>query len=163
MSDDLTFDRSFDLAPGRAEEVVPGVRRVVADNPGPFTFKGTLTYILGRGKVAIIDPGPDAYKLLMACTPTAEMEPFVEELILASSNRLAPRRVDVDRVLVEQLSAREVTVLRYLCSRLTNDEIASALFVSSNTMKTHVKAVYRKLGVASRADAVSVGRSLRLI
>jgi glyoxylase-like metal-dependent hydrolase (beta-lactamase superfamily II) len=59
MSDDLTFDRSFDLAPGRAEEVVPGVRRVVADNPGPFTFKGTLTYILGRGKVAIIDPGPE--------------------------------------------------------------------------------------------------------
>ena len=59
MSDDLTFDRSFDLAPGRAEEVVPGVRRIVADNPGPFTFKGTLTYILGRGKVAIIDPGPE--------------------------------------------------------------------------------------------------------
>ena len=59
MSDALTFDRSFDLEPGRAEEVVPGVRRVVADNPGPFTFKGTLTYIIGRGKVAIIDPGPE--------------------------------------------------------------------------------------------------------
>ena len=59
MSDDLTFDKSFDLAPGRAQEVVPGVRRIVADNPGPFTFKGTLTYILGRGKVAIIDPGPE--------------------------------------------------------------------------------------------------------
>ena len=59
MSDDLTFDRSFDLAPGRAEEIMPGVRRIVADNPGPFTFKGTLTYILGRGKVAIIDPGPE--------------------------------------------------------------------------------------------------------
>ena len=38
---------------------MPGVRRIVADNPGPFTFKGTLTYIVGRGKVAIIDPGPD--------------------------------------------------------------------------------------------------------
>jgi glyoxylase-like metal-dependent hydrolase (beta-lactamase superfamily II) len=59
MSDDLTFDKSFDLAPGRVEEVLPGVRRIVADNPGPFTFKGTLTYILGRGKVAIIDPGPE--------------------------------------------------------------------------------------------------------
>jgi glyoxylase-like metal-dependent hydrolase (beta-lactamase superfamily II) len=59
MSDDLTFDKSFDLVPGRAEEVMPGVRRIVADNPGPFTFKGTLTYILGRGKVAIIDPGPE--------------------------------------------------------------------------------------------------------
>lgn len=59
MSDDLTFDKTFDLAPGRAEEIVPGVRRIVADNPGPFTFKGTLSYIVGRGKVAIIDPGPD--------------------------------------------------------------------------------------------------------
>jgi glyoxylase-like metal-dependent hydrolase (beta-lactamase superfamily II) len=59
MSDDITFDKTFDLEPGRAEEIVPGVRRIVADNPGPFTFKGTVSYILGRGKVAIVDPGPD--------------------------------------------------------------------------------------------------------
>ena len=59
MSDDITFDRTLDLAPGHADEVVPGVRRVLADNGGPFTFKGTLTYIVGKGKVAIIDPGPD--------------------------------------------------------------------------------------------------------
>src|SRR3954464_2486776 len=59
MSDDITFDKSFDLPPGKAAEVVPGVRRVLADNGGPFTFKGTLTYIVGKGKVAIIDPGPD--------------------------------------------------------------------------------------------------------
>jgi glyoxylase-like metal-dependent hydrolase (beta-lactamase superfamily II) len=38
---------------------VPGVRRVMANNPGPFTFKGTLSYIVGRGNVAIVDPGPD--------------------------------------------------------------------------------------------------------
>ena len=59
MAEDVTFDKTFDLAPGVVEEVVPGVRRLVADNPGPFTFKGTLCYIVGRGKVAIIDPGPD--------------------------------------------------------------------------------------------------------
>jgi glyoxylase-like metal-dependent hydrolase (beta-lactamase superfamily II) len=59
MGDDITFDKSFELAPGRVDEVAPGVRRIVADNPGPFTFKGTLTYIVGKGKVAIIDPGPD--------------------------------------------------------------------------------------------------------
>jgi glyoxylase-like metal-dependent hydrolase (beta-lactamase superfamily II) len=34
------------------------VRRVLCDNPGPFTFKGTVSYIVGRGRVAIIDPGP---------------------------------------------------------------------------------------------------------
>ena len=57
--DDIPFDKTFDLAPGKAEEVAPGVRRIVANNPGPFTFKGTVSYIIGRGKVAIIDPGPD--------------------------------------------------------------------------------------------------------
>jgi len=58
MSDDIPFDRTFDLAPGRVEEVVPGVRRLLANNPSPFTFKGTVSYIIGRGRVAIVDPGP---------------------------------------------------------------------------------------------------------
>src|SRR5437660_12848731 len=59
MPDDIPYNRTFDLAPGRVEEVAPGVRRIVANNPGPFTFKGTVSYIVGRGKVAILDPGPD--------------------------------------------------------------------------------------------------------
>jgi glyoxylase-like metal-dependent hydrolase (beta-lactamase superfamily II) len=58
MSDDIPFDKNFDLAPGRVEEVVPGVRRLLANNPSPFTFKGTVSYIVGKGRVAIIDPGP---------------------------------------------------------------------------------------------------------
>src|SRR5436305_5478964 len=58
MSAELPFDRSFDLPPGTVEEVVPGVRRLLANNPGPFTFKGTVSYIVGRGQVALIDPGP---------------------------------------------------------------------------------------------------------
>jgi len=57
-SDDIPFDKRFDLPPGQVEEVVPGVRRLLVNNPGPFTFKGTLSYIVGRGQVAIIDPGP---------------------------------------------------------------------------------------------------------
>src|SRR4249920_3730530 len=58
MSDDIPFDRSFDLAPDKVDEVVPGVRRILCNNPGPFTFKGTVSYIVGKGRVAIIDPGP---------------------------------------------------------------------------------------------------------
>jgi glyoxylase-like metal-dependent hydrolase (beta-lactamase superfamily II) len=57
--DDIPFDKKLDLAPGRVDEVAPGVRRILVDNPGPFTFTGTLSYIIGRGKVAILDPGPD--------------------------------------------------------------------------------------------------------
>jgi glyoxylase-like metal-dependent hydrolase (beta-lactamase superfamily II) len=58
MADDIPFNRTLNLAPGVVEEIVPGVRRILVDNPSPFTFKGTLSYIVGRGKVAIIDPGP---------------------------------------------------------------------------------------------------------
>jgi glyoxylase-like metal-dependent hydrolase (beta-lactamase superfamily II) len=59
MTDDIPYNKVFDLAPGRAADVAPGVRAIVANNPGPFTFKGTVSYIVGRGKVAILDPGPD--------------------------------------------------------------------------------------------------------
>ncbi len=58
MSDDIPFDRSLDLAPDTVDEVVPGVRRILCNNPSPFTYKGTVSYIVGRGRVAIIDPGP---------------------------------------------------------------------------------------------------------
>ena len=44
---------------GEAQQVSPLVRRITANNPGKFTFRGTGTYIVGHGKVAIIDPGPD--------------------------------------------------------------------------------------------------------
>lgn len=44
---------------GRVEHVSPLVRRVLAHNPGPFTYTGTGTYIVGHGTVAIVDPGPD--------------------------------------------------------------------------------------------------------
>ena len=44
---------------GRVERVSPLVRRVLAHNPGPFTYTGTGTYIIGNGTVAIVDPGPD--------------------------------------------------------------------------------------------------------
>ena len=59
MSEDIRYNKIFDLVPGRASEVAPGVRAIVANNPSPFTFKGTVSYIVGRGKVAIIDPGPE--------------------------------------------------------------------------------------------------------
>jgi glyoxylase-like metal-dependent hydrolase (beta-lactamase superfamily II) len=58
MSNDIPFDKDFELAPGRVEEVAPGVRRLLANNPSPFTFRGTVSYIVGRGDVAVIDPGP---------------------------------------------------------------------------------------------------------
>jgi glyoxylase-like metal-dependent hydrolase (beta-lactamase superfamily II) len=57
MTDSLQFDR---LEPaGELEQLTPLVRRLVAPNPGPFTFTGTCSYLIGRRKLALIDPGPD--------------------------------------------------------------------------------------------------------
>lgn len=58
-NEDIPFNKNFPLKPGVAEEVVQDVRWMLCDNPSPFTFTGTMSYIVGRGKVAIIDPGPD--------------------------------------------------------------------------------------------------------
>ena len=58
VNDDIPVTRDVPLAPGVVDEVVPGVRRILCGNPSAFTFTGTVSYIVGRGKVAIIDPGP---------------------------------------------------------------------------------------------------------
>ena len=58
----IPFVRELEVAYGRVDPVSPLIRRVIADNPGPFTFTGTGTYIVGRAEagagVAVIDPGP---------------------------------------------------------------------------------------------------------
>lgn len=59
MADDIPFDKNLTLTPGVVDKPMPGVRRLLCDNPSPFTFKGTVSYIIGEGTVAIVDPGPD--------------------------------------------------------------------------------------------------------
>ena len=59
----IPYVRQFDFTYGHRDQVSPLIQRVIADNPGPFTFTGTGTYIVGRdlpgASVAVIDPGPD--------------------------------------------------------------------------------------------------------
>jgi len=59
MAVEIPYRREFKFEYGTLEPVAPGVRRIVARNPGPFTFRGTGTYVVGEGEVAVIDPGPD--------------------------------------------------------------------------------------------------------
>ncbi len=65
--------------------------------------------------------------------------------------------------LVEELTERELAVLRYLPSPLSQREIAGELYVSLNTVKTHCKAIYRKLGVDGRKPAVQAARDHGLL
>ena len=59
MAVDIPYRREFAFEYGQLERVAPGIRRIVARNPGPFTYKGTGTYVVGEGEVAVIDPGPE--------------------------------------------------------------------------------------------------------
>jgi LuxR family maltose regulon positive regulatory protein len=72
----------------------------------------------------------------------------------------APRSI---APLLEPLSEREETLLRYLPTTLSNREIAAELFVTTNTVKTHLRNIYRKLDVAHRREAVQRARDLRLL
>lgn len=56
---DALLNADHEVPYGEAQQVSPLVRRITANNPGRFTFRGTGTYIVGQGKVAIVDPGPD--------------------------------------------------------------------------------------------------------
>ena len=83
------------------------------------------------------------------------IERFVCQLPVASRDQGAPE--------YSPLTSSEVAVLRLLPSYLTNQEIAEQLFLSVNTVKTHLRSAYHKLGVTSRREAIARGRRLRLL
>ena len=97
-------------------------------------------------------------ELIDQCTDPGMLPALLEqtEQTLTSAPR---RRVGG----TEPLSGRELAVLRLLPTRLSNREISRELFVSVNTVRSHVQAVYRKLGVATRAEAVAHARELGLL
>ena len=83
--------------------------------------------------------------------------------LLAALDGTSGRTRPPSPFVIEPLSPRERAVLRYLPTMMSNQEIASELFVSVNTVKTHLKAIYRKLDVADRREAVRRARSLELL
>jgi glyoxylase-like metal-dependent hydrolase (beta-lactamase superfamily II) len=68
----IPYVREIQFEYGVCDQVSPLIRRVVARNPGPFTYMGTGTYIVGRGEVAVIDPGPDLPEHLEAILAALE-------------------------------------------------------------------------------------------
>lgn len=79
------------------------------------------------------------------------------------SKSITVSRRDQGATIVEELTAKEQEVLRLLATRLSRREIGQRLYVSLNTVKTHQRALYRKLGVENRAEAVARARELGLL
>ena len=82
---------------------------------------------------------------------------------LEEGRRLLRTRSNSDPALRDDLSPRELTVLRLLSTRLSQREIGGELYVSLNTVKTHVRSIHRKLGTATREETVERARDLGLV
>lgn len=81
LSGNPQFDLAFDQQAGDCVTISPLVRRMVAGNGGPFTFTGTCSYIVGRGQVAIIDPGPEDERHLTALADAVRGETVTHILV----------------------------------------------------------------------------------
>ena len=77
----IPYVREIKFDYGACDQVSPLIRRVVANNPGPFTYLGTGTYIIGKGEVAVIDPGPDLAEHLDALMAALEGETVTHILV----------------------------------------------------------------------------------
>lgn len=154
----------------------------------PVTVRDRLDGAVLAARIAAGSRSADADERLIEAVDLAKPDRFVVaitddigELRPQLTKVLRPRRVGAfEQAVLERLedrlpvvttvdnssgplSGREVTVVRYLASRLTNREIASELYISTNTLKTHVQRVYRKLGVSSRREAVAEARRLGIL
>ncbi len=109
---------------------------------------GTSLIVEARGRIGrCVDPG-------IAGRYLARIE---------SRHHLASPSTDTARSARVQLTERELAVLRYLPTKMTQRDIASALYVSLNTVKTHSNAIFRKLGVSDRKSAVQAARDRHLL
>jgi LuxR family maltose regulon positive regulatory protein len=137
-----SLERALDLA------APDGYRRPFAEGGAPV--RALLADHLQRGTVHAALAGELLEGLLgQVAAPATPAQPAGEPPVMP--------------VLVEPLSEREQVVLRYLPSMLSAGEIAGELYVSVNTVKTHIKSIYRKLDANRRWDAVRRARALHLL
>jgi LuxR family maltose regulon positive regulatory protein len=113
-----------------------------------------------------LDMGGDVHSaiaiLVAPASPAAGFAARVREHLISRPLARLPDGASGGRE-TPALTASELAVLRLLRSHMTNQEIADALYLSVNTVKTHLRAVYHKLGVSSRREAVDRGRRLHML
>jgi LuxR family maltose regulon positive regulatory protein len=117
-----------------------------------------------RYLTTIIGGGAGMVDLLRSTPAAAPIKDYVDTLVRAA-DATAPAAAGPEVMAAggSMLTSREIDVLRLLSSRLTSHEIAQTLFISINTLKSHMKSIYVKLGVSSRAQAVRVASARGLL
>lgn len=90
MAVSIPYRRELEFEYGKVAQLSPLIRRVIAHNPSPFTFHGTGTYIVGRGKVAVIDPGPAREEHVQALIDATKGEEITHILVTHTHNDHSP-------------------------------------------------------------------------
>lgn len=156
--------------PPSLEAVRLGVIRAVA-----FSLQGDDARALSSLKQVLVMAEPENWlatfvrqgiimeKLLRPALVKGIAPQFVRRLLAAFESRRKPIGAPVADSLVEALSEREMEILQYLNGPLSTPEIAEQLVVSSNTVRTHIKNIYSKLGVHGRSGAVMRAKELGLL
>jgi LuxR family maltose regulon positive regulatory protein len=109
-----------------------------------------------------VDEGPPIAELLEKVLDTKTAVPRAYMKKLLSAFRLNKLAIE-DDALVENLSERELYVLRLIAAGLSNKKIMEELFLSLSTVKTHIRNIYSKLNVHSRTEAIIKARELNLL
>jgi LuxR family maltose regulon positive regulatory protein len=138
-------------------------RDAAGDTAGALAALGAAAALAEpEGYVRVfLDEGPPMSRLLRAAAKRPKPPHYILELLRAASP--GPDRASSGQGLVEPLSERELEVLRLLRSDLDGPRIANELVVSLNTLRTHTKNIYAKLGVSSRRAAVRRAEELGLL
>jgi len=128
-----------------------------------------LAYVLAMCGDTLLDLGDDSGAALVVearATIDRCVDPGIAGRYLArveSRHHLSSRSADPALPTHGQLTERELAVLHYLPTKLSQREISAELYVSLNTVKTHCSAIFRKLGVSDRKAAVQAARDRRLL
>ncbi|UBU09532.1 helix-turn-helix transcriptional regulator [Nonomuraea gerenzanensis] len=175
------------LSAGRPEEAVRAVHAVLAE-PGLVPVDVRLDALLLDARLAYQGGDPSRGRRMLdralrlgdreqALMPFARSKPWLQPLLrhdpylvrpylrFLARLRLTPESGEerLDATLYGRLSARELDVLQHLSKVMTTEEIAAQMYVSVNTVKTHLKSIYRKLAVTRRAEAVRRAKHLSLV
>jgi LuxR family maltose regulon positive regulatory protein len=132
------------------------------------TLTQALTLAQPRGyRRLFLDQGEPLAQLLQTIVSELGKRPIATYATLLlrafAATRSGQLSSTVSSPLLEPLSAQEQRVLRLLAAGLSNPEIAHELVVSTNTVKTQVQSIYRKLNVSSRDEAADMARQLKLL
>ena len=131
-------------------------------NASPFlgwSLHGTRVGQLMTGDPALAESSSWGHELVEACAERASVVAMFRPVVATSNELLSV----ADPTMTPVLSPREQEVLTELGRGSTYADIASNLFVSENTVKTHISSLYSKLSVGRRSEALAVARKLHLI